>query len=442
MENKKYSSKNKEINVKNSFPKEKKHKEAIKNNPYVQKWIECYKSKNDITQRHSILEQFCEFTAKNPTELIIEHRNDIMKENPLDIENIGKKQLLAFYDYLVKEKNVSENSARQYAFSKLASFYKRNNIPISFNKREIPSHNPKGTIDKVWKNGDNTRIKENERIECLKQIRDSFPHLRDKAIFLAKLSSGLDDIDLFQLRISDFEINEFDNCYLEGNRIKSKQYFQTFFNSESVRMIELYLKERESLNDDSWLFANNIDDSKQSRINGFSEALKIVCRKLDIKNITPKSLRRYFNTILKRNKIDYEIRERLLGHKIDISKGSAYDEVLSDEYRLAELYSEKIEPITLLGNGNRKNTETDKRLENLEIMNKGLEQTLEELKKDNLKITNIVKGLKTFIEMDFKRLNEDITFDYRDKRDSEHFKNQHEILDNIMKDIDELGLKE
>ncbi|MBA7533103.1 hypothetical protein ES705_25338 [subsurface metagenome] len=75
-------------------------------------------------------------------------------------------------------------------------------------------------------------------------------------------------------------------------------------------------------------------------------------------------------------------------------------------------------------------------------MNKGLEQTLEELKKDNLKITNIVKGLKTFIEMDFKRLNEDITFDYRDKRDSEHFKNQHEILDNIMKDIDELGLKE
>ncbi|MBA7529896.1 hypothetical protein ES705_22095 [subsurface metagenome] len=100
MENKKYSSKNKEINVKNSFPKEKKHKEAIKNNPYVQKWIECYKSKNDITQRHSILEQFCEFTAKNPTELIIEHRNDIMKENPLDIENIGKKQLLAFYDYL------------------------------------------------------------------------------------------------------------------------------------------------------------------------------------------------------------------------------------------------------------------------------------------------------------------------------------------------------
>ncbi|KKM01165.1 hypothetical protein LCGC14_1797190 [marine sediment metagenome] len=89
-------------------------------------------------------------------------------------------------------------------------------------------------------------------------------------------------------------------------------YYQTFFNSESVRIIELYLKERLNKTDDSWLFANNKDDSKKSRTNGFSEALKIVCRKLDIKNITPKSLRRYFNTTLKRNKIDFEIIERLM----------------------------------------------------------------------------------------------------------------------------------
>lgn len=198
-----------------------------------------------------------------------------MKENPLEIENIGKKQLLAYFHYLggekittnyidkekfpltskfyetIKdkkvEKEVSHNSAQQYVFSKLASFYKRNNVAISFDKKEVPFHNPKGTIDKVWRNGDDSRLEESKRIECLKQIRDSLPHIRDKTIFLAKLSSGLDDIDLFQLKIGDFKkgiIGEFDICYLEGNRKKTSFYYQTFLNSEAVRMIELYLKER------------------------------------------------------------------------------------------------------------------------------------------------------------------------------------------------------
>ena len=419
--NKKYSNNNKEIDNKNSFPKEIKHKDFIINDPYVQNWLSSY-SESQKKQRLSMMGHFCEFTEKNPTELILEHRNDIMKENPLEIENIGKKQLLAYFNYLIGEKvninninsekfpltakfyeaikdkkiekEVSHNSARQYAFSKLASFFKRNNVPISFDKKEIPQHNPKGTIDKVWRNGNkNKRIEESKRIECLKQIRDTFPHLRDKALFLCKLSSGLDDIDLFQLKIGDFYdgiIGEFDICYLNGNRKKNSMYFQTFFNSESVRMIELYLKERKNVDSKNWLFANNKDDSKQSRINGFSEALKIVCRKLDIKNITPKSLRRYFNTILKRNKIDFEIREGLLGHKVEISKGSAYDEILNDSYALAKFYNEKIESLTLLGNGNRKINKVDKRVNDLEELNKKL---VEQLANSNKRVNDLEEAI-------------------------------------------------
>ena len=388
-----------------------------------------------------MIEQFCIFTEKNPTELILEHRNDIMKENPLDIENIGKKQLLAYFTYLIGEKThinkinkekfpltsnfyetikdkrvkkgISHNSARQYAFSKLASFYKRNNIPISFDKKEIPQHNPKGTIDKVWRNGDDSRLEESKRIECLKEIRDTFKNLRDKAIFLCKLSSGLDDIDLFQLKIDDFKkgiIGEFDNCYLEGNRIKTKMYFQTFFNSESVRMIELYLKERKDTNSENWLFSNNKNDSKQCSQNTFSESLKIICRKLDIKNITPKSLRRYFNTILKRNKIDFEIRERLLGHKVDISKGSAYDEILNDSYKLAKFYSEKVEPITLLGNGNQKISKVDKRVESLEQLNKSL---VSELDNTNEKLDNTNKEIAQLKDLEKKMLKMDKDIDQK-----------------------------
>ena len=463
--NKKYSNNLKEIDNKNSFPKERKHEEAIRNNSYVQNWLSSY-SESQKKSRLTLIEQFCEFTEKNPTELLLEHRNDIMKENLLDIENIGKKQLLAYFNYLIGKKiknnelnsekfpltskfyetikdkkinkEVSNNSARQYAFSKLASFFKRNNIPISFDKKEIPQHNPKGTIDKVWRNGDESRIIETKREEYLKQIRDSFPHLRDKALFLAKLSSGLDDIDLFNLKIGDFKkgiIEEFDICYINGNRIKTSMYFQTFFNSESVRMIELYLKERNDLKNDSWLFVN-IKANKEGKytkckFNTFSESLKVVCRKLDIKNITPKRIRSYFNTTLKRAKIDFEIIERLLGHKVDISKGSAYDEMLTDEYKLAKYYSEKIEILTLLGNGNHKITEVDTRVNNLETFNENL---VEKLANSNKKILELEKAITKVNEI-LPNLIES----------NEYFKNQYDtLLSKISnKDIIEtLGLKE
>jgi len=360
-----------------------------------------------------------------------------MRKDPLDIENIGKKQLSAYFDFLTEkkynfgeinvdkfpltakfyetikdkkiEKEISDNSARQYIFSKLASFFKRNNVPISFDKKEVPLHNPKGTIDKVWRNGDDSRVEETKRIEYLKQIRDSFPHLRDKALFLAKLSSGLDDIDLFELKVGDFKkgiIGEFDLCYLEGNRIKTQMYYQTFFNSESVKMIELYLKEREGiegkLSNDSWLFVNIKTDKSgeyvKCKFNTFSESLKVVCRKLDIKNITPKSLRRFFNTNLKRGKIDYEIIERMMGHKVDISKGSAYDEILSDSYKLAKFYSEKIEAITLLGNGNGKIKEVDKNIEELKAFNKKLVEQLAETNKKLKEMENIIEKVPKLLE--------------------------------------------
>jgi len=419
MENKKNSIKSKEIINKKSFPKKREYKENIENNPYVQNWLSSYPNSTEYQRnvKLTLIEKFCKFTEKDPTTLVLEHRNDIMRENPLDIENIGKKQLLSFFDYLKGnkitvnninkdkfpltskfyetirdkkiEKKITHNSARQYVFSKLASFFKRNNVGISFDKKDVPPHHPKGTIDKVWRNGKEERIEESNRVECLKQIRDTFPHLRDKAIFLSKLSSGLDDIDLFQLKVSDFKkgiMGEFDICYLEGNRKKTQMYYQTFLNSESVRMIELYLKERKNKDSESWLFVNIKDNSKQCKFNTFSESLKVICRKLDIKNITPKSLRRYFNTILKRNKIDFEIIERLLGHKVEISKGSAYDEILSDSYKLAKFYSEKIEAITFLGNGNQKISKVDKRVEQLENLNKSL---VTELDKTNEKLDDL-----------------------------------------------------
>ena len=157
--NKKNSNNKKENRNKNSFPKKKSFNHDIENDNFTQKWLNCYKEserKNKLT----VLEKYCEFTEKTPTELILEHKNDTYRENPLEIENIAKKQMFSFFEYLKDKKAITHNSARQYVFSKLASFYKKSNIPITFDKKEIPPHNPKGKVDKVWRNGDDSRVEE------------------------------------------------------------------------------------------------------------------------------------------------------------------------------------------------------------------------------------------------------------------------------------------
>ena len=177
-------------------------------------------------------------------------------------------------------------------------------------------------------------------------------------------------------------------------------YYQTFFNHECVKMIELYLKERENkeeITNDKYLFVSN--KYTKCKANTFSESLKVVCRKLDIKNLTPKSIRRWFNTILTNGGINFQVIERLLGHKIDISKGTAYYDILNDEYRFAKEYSEKIESLTLLGNGNNKISKVDKRVSDLEELNKNL---VSELAKNNERLEGI---LKDSIEMKQVLLN-------------------------------------
>lgn len=455
------SNRNKEVKNKNSYPKNpKKDFTELKNDAFVQNWLSFYKAERDKVQRLGILEKFCNFTEKSPSELIDDHNKDIKRENLLDIENIGKRQLLAFYYYLIGEKmtydtkfleqkekfplatnfyntiknkkvdnKISVNSARQYAFSKITSFYKRNNVGIEFGKKEIPQHNPKGTRDKVMRNGDDSRVKESEKDDYLKDIRDTFRYLRDKSLFLAKLSSGLDDVDLFELKIDDFNkgMNEFDICYLHGRRKKNGMYFQTFFNSEAVKMIELYLKEREHKEANNWLFANIKNDSKKCGFNTFSESIKIVCRKLDIKNITPKSLRRIFNTKLKHGKVDTEYRESLLGHKIDTAKGTAYDLDLADEYNYAKIFSEKVEHLTLLGNGGKKLSKVDERLG---------------------KLTNEVNDLKGIVDIfrvffqEQKDMYKDLASDYYNEEDK-HLRDRAENsfallnkLGNMLDDLD------
>ena len=165
---------------------------------YVNKWIMSY-SEPQQNSRMSILSRYIRFLLKeeNPSEeemikkanrIILEHYEDLQKE-PLKQTSIAKNQLRAFFNHLINENGrTSPNSARQYIYSKLASYFKRNNVPLIFQKGEIPKEKEEGKKDLAWRNNEGKMMNLNNLKEVLIKIRDSLKNTRDKAILLCKIS--------------------------------------------------------------------------------------------------------------------------------------------------------------------------------------------------------------------------------------------------------------
>ncbi len=411
------------------FPKfDEKNYSNYEADSYVLKYLNGVKS---TKQRLSLIQEFCEFNGMNPEELILEHHEDTLKK-PLEQTKIAKQRLHSFFGYLTNRnkedkdntgellkwrneinnktrldkddnpKITSWNSARQYVYSKLTSFYKKNNVPVSFNKKEIP-HAKQGIKSKTWRdNGD--RVKDYTKI--LKKIRDALPGIRDKAILLCKVSSGMDDVDMFKLTIKNFNEGYFkdDNvCYLEGYRQKTDEYYQTFFNSEACDMINVYLKDRERktevLNDDSWLFVGNkkVDDKyTQFKPRLFAAEMRETCKMLNINGVTPKALRRQFRTNLT-SKVDVIIIKRMMGQTVEVSAEYFLD--FSNQDAFEEYYTQEIEEHTLLGNGNGRITKVKEELD-------ALKKTINILSEENKELRETIKNVPNLVQDEIKKLEE------------------------------------
>ena len=240
----------------------------------------------------------------------------------------------------------------------------------------------------------------------MKRIKETLNLIRDKTILLCKISSAMDDVDLFNLKIVDYKRGYYQDLgisYIEGFRQKVKIKYQIFFNSESCILIDLYLKERtqrnEIITDDSWLFVSDkIIDGKSRKIKStaFSHNLKEVCEKLDLNNITPKSFRRWFKSELRRSGIDREIIERMMGHKTQVS--AKYEEMFEDIDEFVNEYIENIEPITSLGNGTTKQMkEQSVRIEKIENQNKFLIEQLAEVQKENQEFKSTLQIVQDYL---------------------------------------------
>ena len=100
------------------------------------------------------------------------------------------------------------------------------------------------------------------------------------------------------------------------------------------------------------------------------------------------------------------------------------DRTIENEY--VENISEKV----LIGN-------VEKYIREVRDLKNGMNR-VRELETSNKEMLAVIKGLTEFIEEDLRRLSEDITVDYKDKRDKEYFQDQHGKVSNLMDRVNNL----
>jgi len=246
-----------------------------------------------------------------------------------DLIQIGLENQIIPYLMSLREKKISYNSIST-RLNAIYHFYDMNDI--SLNKKKIKMFKGEYTRKVV------DRAYTHEEIKKILDVSD----LRAKTIVLLMASSGLRIGGLPSLKLRN--IQKMDSIYkitvYEGS---NSQYF-TFCTPECTSYIAAYLNFRtmngERLQKDSYLIRDQFDitdleqirnESKGMSISGIESLLNIILLKSGVRTINYNNnrsrqeiarahgFRKFFTTQLVNSKVNPEIREMLLGHKIGLA---------------------------------------------------------------------------------------------------------------------------
>lgn len=329
------------------------HKSDIEvvNDPYFKNFINKRRI-SESTERvyNGRLSSFCEFLGKSPSELI----KEAQKEK-------GQKIDEYFQDYIenLKKSGKSSNTIIN-RIDTLKAFYKEYDIDTDSINRIISPETEKLTSKKII-----SEYQINEALEL--------SSLRDKAIILLHMSSGMEATELRHLTYGDFinSIEEYidleSNDKLNVNKIADKlskmnevvgtwkieknrtlKPYVTFSSSESTKAILSYLIDRQRKNKtlkslEDPLFVNS--QNQALNVSAHGSIFKRINNRANFGYLTKKRrffsstmLRKYFKSKLCESGIDKNEINAILGQKLDTDidyHSDAEIERLKNKYLLA-----------------------------------------------------------------------------------------------------------
>ncbi|WP_370573947.1 hypothetical protein [Methanomethylovorans sp.] len=192
------------------------------------------KKENSKRNHLQAMKKYVEFTGLSPDELIA--KADSEQDSIPKYKNRSIKRYLTDFRNYLENENYSPNYIRLHMHS-ITSFYK--NHEINLNKIKGEKARP---------------LEENNKQLTKEIIADVLnkSSIKQRAIILAIVSSGLSSIDLRHLPLKKYKEGynpETEVCTLYLRRHKSEVDFVTFFNKETTIQIELYLNERRKSKD-------------------------------------------------------------------------------------------------------------------------------------------------------------------------------------------------
>ena len=211
----------------------------LKGDKYVRQWLSDIGAK-ELTQRNYLqaIGLFCGFVSKVPEELIneaeaeqekgIPMRRRKIKSNFIDYSEWLKERSIKLYNREIAPKTLHNHTTA------IKSFYRSFEI-------ELPNGHKK--------DGNVRGLPENNRRVTKEQVREALKYagVREKAINLVMLSSGLAEGDVLILKIKDFKAG-FDKetgiTTLKLRRAKTGIDFMTFLTPEASQAVSDYIKWR------------------------------------------------------------------------------------------------------------------------------------------------------------------------------------------------------
>ena len=267
-----------------------------------------------------VIKKYCEFTGKTSSELIEEAEEEILQGILMRKRKI-RQYLLGYQEYL-KDGGKAPKTINAF-MSAVRSFYKVHDIDLPNLKRK--------TANPLEKNGSRSRLS----IEDIRKLINYAKNLRDKAIILTIVSSGLGSNEVRNLCIRHLQNVDDDGiCTLELTRSKVNCEFTTFLSSEAMEAINEYLAYRNTKpklvikGDDDYVFVN--ESGRMMGRSAFVEVFNSIGIAAGFKKgsgvfnlARAHNLRKFFNSQLINNGADIFFTDYLMGHKIEETR-SAY----------------------------------------------------------------------------------------------------------------------
>ena len=257
----------------------------------------------------TVLPAFCEFVGKDPDQITAERKKQLRSDDE-GVARTYERIVVRFYER--QKERMSESAAYRYAASTVRGFFSRNYVGLKFRRGDMRA----------------PKTEKHDYIPTVGEVKEicEAADIRDKAIIILALQTGMAPVDLVNLKRADFEraikSGEFPQPLGWLQRNKSREDFHPFLFRDSATALKRYLQNRKD--GSPYLFIDRLGKPLQER--NVNDIFQKAAERAGIKvpegrRLRVYSLRSVFETQMGNAGLPQTWIDMMIGHTVGGSRG-------------------------------------------------------------------------------------------------------------------------